>query len=56
MTITALATAFPFSPQIDSVMAHHHLVAAYFFTWGLQLAYLGFIAMKWKAVNKSDRP
>jgi hypothetical protein len=30
-------------------MAHRHLVLAYVLTWVLQLGYVGFLGLKWRA-------
>jgi hypothetical protein len=55
MPLSILASVFPLNQQIDTLMGHNHLLTAYFFTWGLQLAYLGYIGLKWRAVRKSDQ-
>lgn len=55
MPLSLLAVGFPWNHQMDSAMAHQHLIAAYIFTWGLQLAYLAYVAMKWRSLQKSDR-
>ncbi len=54
MPLSLLAVGFPWNHQMDSVMAHQHLIAAYAFTWGLQLAYLGYVVAKWRSLGKSD--
>jgi hypothetical protein len=36
-------------------MAHRHLVLAYVLTWVLQLGYVGFLAIKWRAEKRADR-
>ncbi len=50
-----LAPLFPWDRQNESVLGHHHLIAAYCFAWGLQLAYLAYVGLKWRSLNKSDR-
>jgi hypothetical protein len=52
--IAALAPVFPFDPAIEKPMAHQHLVLAYCFCWGIQLAYLGYIVVKQRASRKSE--
>ncbi len=49
------ASLFPWDRVNESALGHHHLIAAYCFTWGLQLAYLGYIGLKWRAVANADR-
>jgi hypothetical protein len=46
------APLFPFDPSIDGPMGHLHLILIYTITWGLHLAYVAFIAYKWRAVVK----
>ena len=53
--LLALAPLFPWDRPSESALGHHHLIAAYCFTWGLQLAYLGYIGLKWLAVSKAER-
>lgn len=53
--IAALAPVFPFDAAIEKPMAHQHLVLAYCFCWGIQLAYLGYIVVKQRAARKSER-
>jgi hypothetical protein len=48
-----LAPLFPWDRPAESVLGHHHLIAAYCFTWGLQLAYLGYVAWKWLALGRT---
>lgn len=31
-----------------NAMFHRHLVAAYIVTWGVQLVYLAYVALKWR--------
>jgi hypothetical protein len=50
--ITATASIFPYDPKIDSLMAHHHLVIAYFLTWFVHLCYLSYVARKWYSAKK----
>jgi hypothetical protein len=52
---TALASLFPWDLQNESALGHHHLIAAYCFAWGLQLAYLAYIALKWRTLAKASR-
>ncbi len=52
LPLSLLAVGFPWNHQMDSVMAHQHLIAAYAFTWGLQLAYLGYVVAKWRSLRK----
>jgi hypothetical protein len=40
----------------ESALGHHHLIAAYCFAWGLQLAYLAYIGLKWRALAKTEDP
>lgn len=55
------ASVFPWDPQTDSGMAHHHLVLGYAFAWTVQLLYL--VSILWKqrsqrraaAAAKADR-
>ena len=35
-------------------MAHRHLVLAYILTWVIQLAYVGVLAFKWRALKHAD--
>ncbi len=50
-----LAPLFPWDQANESVLGHHHLIAAYCFAWGVQLAYLGYVGLKWRALAKADR-
>jgi hypothetical protein len=50
-----LAPLFPWDRENESVLGHHHLIAAYCFAWGLQLAYLVYIGLKWRSLSRSDR-
>jgi len=50
-----LASLFPWDRQNESVLGHHHLIAAYCFTWGIQLAYLAHVGLKWRSSAKADR-
>ena len=36
-------------------MAHRHLVLAYVLTWVMQLGYVGFLAVKWRAEKRAGR-
>jgi hypothetical protein len=53
--LLTLASLFPWDRQNESLLGHHHLIAAYCFTWGLQLAYLAYVALKWRSLAKADR-
>jgi hypothetical protein len=53
--LLTLASLFPWNRQNESVLGHHHLIAAYCFTWGAQLAYLAYIGLKWRALAKAKR-
>ncbi len=50
---TALASIFPFDPNIDSALAHRHLVMAYFLVWFVQLGYLLYVGKKWFSARAS---
>jgi hypothetical protein len=50
-----LASLFPWDRQNESVLGHHHLIAAYCFAWGLQLAYLAYVGLKWRSLAKAGR-
>lgn len=50
-----LAPLFPWDYPNESALGHHHLIAAYCFAWGLQLAYLAYVALKWRALSKASR-
>jgi hypothetical protein len=50
-----LSSLFPWDRPNESALGHHHLIAAYCFTWGLQLAYLAYVGLKWRALAKADR-
>jgi hypothetical protein len=54
--LLALASLFPWDRGNESVLGHHHLIAAYCFAWALQLAYLAYIGLKWRSLGKSSRP
>ena len=53
--LLTLASLFPWDRQNESVLGHHHLIAAYCFAWGLQLAYLAYVGLKWRSLAKADR-
>ncbi len=36
-------------------MFHQHLVMAYAATWIIQLGYLAYVGLKWRAANKAGR-
>ena len=55
MKIFIIASLFPWDRQNESALGHHHLIAAYCFTWGIQLAYLAYIGLKWRSLNKAQR-
>jgi len=50
-----LASLFPWDRPNESALGHHHLIAAYCFAWGVQLAYLGYIGLKWRSLAKAGR-
>jgi len=50
-----LAPLFPWDRANESALGHHHLIAAYCFAWGLQIAYLAYIGIKWRSLAKADR-
>jgi hypothetical protein len=50
-----IASLFPWDRPEESVLGHHHLIAAYCFTWGLQLAYLAYIGLKWRGLASTRR-
>jgi hypothetical protein len=37
-------------------MAHSHLIAAYWCTWGIQLGYLVWMAIKWQRQRAKLKP
>ncbi len=43
---------FPWDQANESLLGHHHLIAAYCFTWGTQLAYLAYVGLKWRSLRK----
>ena len=53
--LITLASLFPWDRQNESLLGHHHLIAAYCFTWGLQLAYLAYVGLKWRSLAKASR-
>jgi len=53
--LLTLASLFPWDRQNESDLGHHHLIAAYCFAWGLQLAYLAYVGLKWRSLAKTDR-
>jgi hypothetical protein len=50
-----LTPLFPWDRANESVLGHHHLIAAYCFAWGIQLAYLGYVGLKWRALARAGR-
>jgi hypothetical protein len=50
-----LASLFPWDRPNESALGHHHLIAAYCFAWGLQLAYLAYVGLKWRSLAKAAR-
>ena len=58
MTIPALILAplVPWDHVNESALGHHHLIAAYCFAWGAQLAYLTYIILKWRTLKRAERP
>jgi hypothetical protein len=53
LTITAIASIFPWDPANESAMSHHHLILGYAFAWTVQLAYLLSIVVKQRALRKA---
>jgi hypothetical protein len=53
--LLSITPVFPWAAPEESALGHHHLIAAYCFTWGVQLAYLAYIALKWRALRKASR-
>ncbi len=53
--LLTLASLFPWDRANESALGHHHLIAAYCFTWGLQLAYLAYVGLKWRSLSKAGR-
>jgi hypothetical protein len=51
--IAALASVFPYDPNIDSALAHRHLVIAYSLVWFVQLCYLLYVGKKWFSARAS---
>jgi hypothetical protein len=49
-----LAPLFPWDHANESALGHHHLIAAYCFAWGTQLAYLAYVVLKWRSLKKAD--
>jgi hypothetical protein len=50
-----LSSLFPWDRPNESALGHHHLIAAYCFAWGLQLAYLAYVGLKWRSLAKAAR-
>ena len=38
-----------------TILDHQFVVAAYTVTWVIQLGYLAFLTMKWRAENRKER-
>ena len=55
-SLLLLGDIFPWDRQNESALGHHHLIAAYCFAWGIQLAYLTYVGLKWRSLKKADRP
>jgi hypothetical protein len=55
-SLLSLASLFPWDLQNESVLGHHHLIAAYCFAWGAQLAYLAYVGLKWRSLHKTNKP
>jgi hypothetical protein len=51
--LLSLAPLFPWDRPNESALGHHHLIAAYCFTWGVQLGYLAYVGLKWRALKKT---
>ena len=39
-----------------AILNHEFTVAAYVITWVIQLAYLGYLGLKWRAEKRTARP
>lgn len=49
--ISGFVSIFPYDPNIDSVMGHHHLMMAYSLTWVVHLCYLLYVSKKWHSAR-----
>ena len=49
-----LASLFPWDRQNESALGHRHLVLAYCFTWGIQLVYAAYVALKLRGLRKDS--
>ncbi|HEX7728698.1 MAG TPA: hypothetical protein VF392_06650 [Terracidiphilus sp.] len=38
-----------------AILDHQFLVAAYTITWALQLGYLAYVGLRWRAEKKKDK-
>jgi hypothetical protein len=38
-----------------TILDHQFTVAAYVITWVIQLGYLGYVALKWRAEKRAER-
>ena len=50
-----VAPLFPWDRQNESALGHYHLIAAYCFAWGVQLAYLAYVGLKWRSVARTGK-
>ena len=55
MNLLLFFPLFPWDQANESPLGHHHLIAAYCFTWGTQLAYLAYVGLKWRTLAKASR-
>ena len=53
--IALLASLFPYDPNIDSALAHRHLVIAYSLVWIVQSGYLLYVGKKWFSARSSGQ-
>ena len=51
-SLLTLTSLFPWERQNESELGHRHLILAYCFTWGIQLAYLAYVGLKWRGLRK----
>ena len=38
-----------------AILDHEFRVAAYVITWAIQLGYLGWLGLKWRAIKRGER-
>jgi hypothetical protein len=49
-----IASIFPYDPNVDSAIEHHHLVIAYCLVWTVQLGYLYYVCRNLYMNKQSD--